>query len=176
LIPIIVSGASLPAGNVLPTSINALPSRQAIQIHDKSDINAILLLLEEHLGFQHLDKELDFPTPVDKSPKLSDVDLMNALSRLPGWIIEERESERGAGKIAVELVHTFKSSASRYVSKISHHPFWENQYKDLRVRITTWDVKMRITAKDIRLAEYLQWLYREYTRGDGAGDFNRPPE
>lgn len=189
LIPVLVSGAPVPGTNALPPSISALPSRQALRVNDKRDIEAVIAHMETRLGFRRLRTELDFPTPVDRSPALSEKEIAEALSHLPGWEVEQRDSQRGRDGVAVELVYTFKfegfedaihfmATAARYISRTDHHPFWENQYKDLRVRITTWDVGLRITSKDVRLAEYMQWLYREYSPGErpsGPGHTEKSP-
>ena len=181
IIPVLVSGAQNPTPAQLPESIRNLSSLQSLRISDKRDVEVVVNHLAERLGFKRLKTELDFPTPVDRSPELSETELAEALARLPGWEIESRDSQRGHDGTAVELVTTLKfnnfedaihfmATASRYISRTDHHPFWENQYKDVRIRISTWDIGLRVSAKDIRLAEYLQWLYREYTPGERVGD------
>jgi pterin-4a-carbinolamine dehydratase len=178
ILPVLVSGMRMPAAAALPPSIQQLCSRQALQVTDRSDLPAIIAGLEHH-GFvkSSTHTELDFPTPVDRSPRMAETDLHDALQRLPGWRVESRDSGRGLDHKAEELVTTLKfksfedavhfiATASRYVSALDHHPFWENQYKDVRIRLTTWDIGMRITSKDVRLAEYLQWLHREYEPGE----------
>lgn len=184
IVPVIVGGASIPAEGALPESIRSLHFRQAIRVNDKRDIAAVITHLEERCGFRRLKTELDFPTPVDRSSQLTEKELAEALTHLPGWMVLQRESERGTEGMAFELVYTFKfnsfedaihfmASAARYISRTDHHPNWEHQYKDLRVRLTTWDVGLRITSKDVRLADYLQWLYREYAVGESPWDGSR---
>jgi pterin-4a-carbinolamine dehydratase len=140
-------------------------------------MDIIVTEFADRFGFCRIDAELDFPTPVDQAPQLSDSEIAEALKRLPGWEIETRESQRGKDGIAIELVTTLKfrnfedvihymATAARYISRTEHHPFWENQYKDLRIRICTWDIGLRIAAKDIKLADYLLWLYRDYMPGE----------
>jgi pterin-4a-carbinolamine dehydratase len=173
LLPVLVGGAQPLNSQSLPASISALATVQGRGITDKRDIDFLITHLVERYGFERLKAELDFPTPVDRSPELPGKDVQDALQRLPGWRLEERDSERGKDGIAIELVSTLKfrtfedvihfmATAARYVSTTDHHPFWENQYKDLRIRISTWDIGLRISSKDIRLAEYLQRLYRDY--------------
>lgn len=180
LIPLIVSGASIPAAHQLPPSINELPARQALRVADKRDVDRIVEQLER-LGFKRIKTELDFPTPVDQSPELTETEIDEALTHLPGWEVEQRDSPRAKEGIAVELVATLKfdrfedavhfmATAARYISRTDHHPFWENQYKDVRVRLSTWDIGLRISRKDVKLASYLQWLYREYTPGERPAD------
>jgi pterin-4a-carbinolamine dehydratase len=44
----------------------------------------------------------------------------------------------------------------------SNTPDWQNIWVSLRVWLTTWDIGHRPSFKDIRLAEYLEKLYRDY--------------
>lgn len=177
LLPLIVAGAPVPTSKGLPTSIRALTERQAFKIDDKRDIDILVTEFANKLGFRRIETELDFPTPVDRAPQLSDSEIAEALKRLPGWEIEKRDSQRGKDGIAIELVTTLKfrsfedaihymATAARYISRTDHHPFWENQYKDLRIRLSTWDIGLRVAAKDIKLADYLLWLYRDYMPGE----------
>jgi len=181
IIPVLVSGAQAPTPGQLPDSIKKLSSLQFLRISDKRDVDFVVNHLADRLAFKRVKTELDFPTPVDRSPALSESELNDVLARLTAWEIEQRDSQRGHDGTAVELVTTLKfnsfedaihfmTTASRYVSRTDHHPFWENQYKDVRIRISTWDIGLRVSAKDVRLAEYLQWLYREYTPGERVGD------
>jgi pterin-4a-carbinolamine dehydratase len=177
LISVLVSGAPPLRGESLPPTLVDLPNRQFIRLEDKADIRALVEILTEDFGFRAVNTELDYPTPVDRQPELPEAELAEALRRLQEWSRIERESSRGKRGIAVELERVYKfktfsdaihfmATTARYVRVTGHHPWWENQYKDVRVRLTTWDVGMRITWKDIRLAQYLDRQYREYVVSD----------
>jgi pterin-4a-carbinolamine dehydratase len=43
-----------------------------------------------------------------------------------------------------------------------HHPAWENIWRNVMVRLTTFDIGNQPSVSDIRLAEYLDELYRQY--------------
>ena len=43
-----------------------------------------------------------------------------------------------------------------------HHPRWENIWKTIRVYLTTWDIKHRISDRDIQLARYFDRAYAEF--------------
>jgi pterin-4a-carbinolamine dehydratase len=112
--------------------------------------------------------------PLLMTPALEDSDLQAALSELSAdWKVEERPDERGDRGVAVELVRAYRfasfddviqfmAEAARFISATDHHPAWENEYRTLRVRLSTWDAKGRISSKDVRLARYLDALFREY--------------
>jgi pterin-4a-carbinolamine dehydratase len=182
VISVLVSGAAMPRGEVLPPSMVELPNRQAVRVEDKADIRSLVELLTARFDFREVAADLDYPTPVDKPPALSDREIEEALRRLEEWSRIERDSDRGKDKIAVELVRVYKfntfsdavhfiTTTARYIRVTGHHPFWENQYKDVRVRLTTWDVGHRVTWKDVQLAEYLDRQYprirRVRPRGQG---------
>jgi hypothetical protein len=108
LLPVLVGGAQPLNSQSLPASISALATVQGRGITDKRDIDFLITHLVEHYGFERLKTELDFPTPVDRSPGLPEKDVQDALQRLPGWRLEERDSDRGKDGIAIELVSTLK--------------------------------------------------------------------
>jgi pterin-4a-carbinolamine dehydratase len=43
-----------------------------------------------------------------------------------------------------------------------HHPDWENIWINVLVWLTTWDIGHRPSYKDVRLAEHLDAVYRDY--------------
>jgi pterin-4a-carbinolamine dehydratase len=181
LIPVLVSGAEMPHARSLPPSLARLPEQQCFRLNEKADIPRLADHLAESMGFTRLNAPLDYPTPVDRSPALTDAELDAALARLGEWTIDTLDNPRGKDGVSVELVRIFKfrsfedavhfmATAARHITAADHHPFWENQYKDLRVRLTTWDVRHRITAKDVRLAEYLERLFRDYLSWEAPAD------
>lgn len=173
ILPLLVSGASMPSARDLPPAISQLENRQYIRITDRRDVDRVVDDLSSRFGFSRIRAELDYPTPVDRSPALPREELDAKLRELNEWRRVERPVTRGKAGTSEELLRIFKfqsfedamhfmSTAARFVSQTGHHPFWENQYKDLRVSLTSWDVGHRITYKDVRLAEYLERLYRDY--------------
>lgn len=179
IIPVFVSGARIPTAADLPESIAVLPRTQGTVVSEKADVQKVSKILVEKHGFRRRGTltEMTHPPAVDLGPPLNEADLTEAIRTLNRfgdvWHREERASEYGADGIAVELLRKymfanfedavhFINTASRYITSTAHHPFWQNQYQEIRVRLSTFDVKLRITAKDIRLAEYLDRLYRDY--------------
>jgi pterin-4a-carbinolamine dehydratase len=173
VIPILVSGAGIPEREALPNNIVGLVDRQFLRWTEKQDVQEIARQLVEYGRFERLDRELDYPTRVDRSPALSQAELDEALRELPGWLPAKRPSEHATQGISEELTKTFKfrnfgdvihfmATASRFIGMTDHHPNWENQYQDLRVRLTTWDIGHRISYKDVRLAKHLERLSIEY--------------
>lgn len=176
IVPVLVYGAKVPTAEDLPQSITRLPFTQGVTLSDKSDVDKVVRLLKERYGFRRQQTlvELPFPAAVDRVPPLSETDLKAAMDRLPpNWTLEERASEHADNGIGVELIRSylfasfedaihFMMTASRYITATAHHPFWENQYQTIRVRLSTWDAELKISHKDIRLAQYLDQLFRDY--------------
>lgn len=184
IISVLVSGASMPGGQALPSSLNELPNKQAVRLEDKTDIRELVRLLTDRFEFRPIAAKLDYPTPIDKQPELPREELDEALKRLPEWSRIDRDDADGKDGVSVELQRIYKfktfsdaihfiATTARFIRVTGHHPFWQNQYKDVLVRLTTWDVGHRITWKDVRLASYLDKQYREYVAFDRGG---RPTE
>ncbi len=53
-------------------------------------------------------------------------------------------------------------AASRYVHLTDHHPDWQNLWVSVKVWLSTWDIGHKPSFKDVRLAKYLENLYRDY--------------
>jgi pterin-4a-carbinolamine dehydratase len=110
---------------------------------------------------------------IDTSKELTETELKEALNTLPGWEVSNRIVSADPDHHTVELYKAFKlrlfedaihfmSTAARFASTTNHHPDWQNLWVTVRVWLTTWDIGHRPTFKDIRLAEYLEKLYREH--------------
>jgi pterin-4a-carbinolamine dehydratase len=125
------------------------------------------------------------PTPVDQQPELPFDELSSALKRIPEWSKVEHDDADGKEGISVALQRIYKfktfsgpihfmATTARFIRVTGHYPFWENQYKDVFVRLSTWDVGHRITWKDVRLAVYLDGQYHEYAAFDRGGAPQEP--
>ena len=99
-------------------------------------------------------------------------ELHTALEKLPAWDIVET-APPDSQPIHQELHRLFEFSsfpdamhfmltASRFIHVTDHHPSWRNTYAKLEVWITTGELKQRLSAKDIALAEYLEGLFSTY--------------
>lgn len=94
--------------------------------------------------------------------KLSDDELADALSTLPGWRLEPTES--GASALARDLVFTdfsaafgFMTRAALLAERLDHHPDWRNVWNRLEIRLWTHD-RGGITALDVALARAMEQL------------------
>jgi pterin-4a-carbinolamine dehydratase len=180
LLPILVSGATLPGAQALPDCLRPLLDSQAYELNDKywaRDTSYFIKRIEE-LGVRRASSDstspdVPYPVPIDKSKELTEAELKEALISLPGWEVSNRIRPADPDHQTVELYKAFKfrsfedaihfmNTAARFISTTSHHPDWQNLWVSVRVWLTTWDIGHRLTFKDIRLAEYIEKLYREY--------------
>jgi pterin-4a-carbinolamine dehydratase len=106
------------------------------------------------------------PTPLDPH------ELQTALENLPDWdIVETPPPDSQHTRQELHRLFEFSSfpdamhfmlTASRFIHVTDHHPSWRNTYAKVEVWITTGELKQRLSAKDITLADYLETLFRKY--------------
>ena len=174
IMPVRVSEGRLPQEDGLPQSIRPLLRHNDLELRDRERETDVLPLFDrlEALGLERKAAKIRYPAPGPKAPPLTDLELKKALDRLPAWELDDSRvgPER---KKKLELMRTyefasfedaihFMSASSRYIAELDHHPDWENVWKTITVWLTTWDIGHQPSNYDIRLAEYLDHLYREY--------------
>lgn len=180
VLPVLVSGGTQPTAQALPESLQKLADIQAYDLSEKfweRDVQFLIKRLQD-LGIpaDSLDStraDVPFPVAIDTSKELTDIELKDALTSLPGWKVVQRTHPSKPDRQTVELYRAFKfksfedaihfmSTAARFVTNAGHHPDWENLWVSVQVWLTTWDIGHRPSFKDVRLAEYLERLYRDY--------------
>jgi pterin-4a-carbinolamine dehydratase len=176
LFPILVSGAVLPTLKAFPECLRPLLEVQVYELKDEywdRDTNELVKRVA-NLGLPTaVAQDIVYPAPIDRSKELTNSEQEEALTRIPDWRIVSRRGVHKGVDSSIELYRafTFKSfedaihfmaTASRYIGTTNHHPDWQNLWVSVRVWLTTWDIGHRVTFKDVRLAEYLEKLYRDY--------------
>jgi 4a-hydroxytetrahydrobiopterin dehydratase len=56
----------------------------------------------------------------------------------------------------------FMTEVAFYAEKQNHHPNWSNVYNIVNIDLTTHDIGNAITAKDRKLAETIDVIYKKY--------------
>jgi len=85
---------------------------------------------------------------------------------LPLWSIEFSDDEERLHHTRIELTSSFEfknfSEAMRFIKTVAkhaedeqHHPRWMNAWGTVKVWLTPWDVKHRVTVLDTQFAKYL---------------------
>lgn len=90
-----------------------------------------------------------------KEPILTDTQIAEALSRLPGWSVT-------AGKLHREykfsdFIHAFSfmTAAALEAERMNHHPEWSNVWNRVSIDLSTHD-SGGVTAKDVALAVFME--------------------
>ena len=91
--------------------------------------------------------------------KLSDAEVQEGLSGLPGWTVEDGKLHREFKFQNFVEAFGFMASAALEAESMNHHPEWYNIYNTVRVDLTTHDAG-GISAKDLELAERMTALAR----------------
>ncbi|MEM1290340.1 MAG: 4a-hydroxytetrahydrobiopterin dehydratase [Cyanobacteria bacterium P01_H01_bin.162] len=189
-IPLLVSDAKLPDVKALPESLVPLLSNQSLKLRTeywREDVNALINTIEKK-GFQQaINSEIsnvDYPTPgCQPATPLSEQELDEELLELSQW---RRVNRKLKGGISTELMRkyefeTFEAAmhfmlvASRRISRVNHHPTWQNLWRTVTVWLTTWDNGAKPSYYDIEMAKYLDGLYFDYAPRDSKTTLNIDP-
>jgi len=95
---------------------------------------------------------------------------------LPAWRVETSQvldDPRVPQGTKIELVRAFRfrsfldaiafmGKAAPSIDAMDHHPRWENVWRTLIVRVTTWDIGHQLSDRDSVLARYFERLYKDF--------------
>ena len=107
------------------------------------------------------------------SKEFSEVELAGELKSLPEWEVSVSELPGKESLKRAELKRTYKfasfedaidfmKTAAGHISKVNHHPRWENNWRTITVWLSTWDAGFKPTQLDLELAHYLDNLHQNY--------------
>lgn len=183
LIPVLVRQAKMPPPEVLPLSIRAVSSLQALEIRSSywdHDVKLLIQQLDQSPESREVEEDAGryspYPSPpaVEFATKISEEMLANALAGpLRSWKLQSSELPEDRTRQRIELFreYTFKSfhDAIAFMHMVApgcdianHHPRWENIWRTLRVYLTTWNIGHNVSDRDIQLAKYFDSAYRSF--------------
>jgi pterin-4a-carbinolamine dehydratase len=180
VIPVLVRDAGMPPASVLPETLKALPDRHHISLRrDYWDHDVKLLLAQIPARVKKTDADntdlSPYPRNSPEGPEpIADDKLKRILEgELQGWKRVVSPLPDNPEEVRVELFRTFKFrtfvDAIQFMSLVApgcdiamHHPRWENVWKTLRVYLTTWDIGLRVSDRDLQLARYFDRAYAEF--------------
>ncbi|HEY6138538.1 MAG TPA: 4a-hydroxytetrahydrobiopterin dehydratase [Thermoanaerobaculia bacterium] len=183
VVPIAINHTkNLPSRADLPRELRALRNKQATVLRLAAewgrDVRELSDILAEN-GFTRNELE-DQPTPSRYIRRhfrpLTERQLAAAIEEeIPEW---EQWGESPAlefPRIRQELRRTFDfvsfAAAMKFMSKVAplfdkrkppHHPRWGNDWKKVRIRLTTWDVRNKITRLDVDTARMIDSEYETF--------------
>jgi len=187
VVPVLLEGASLPPREAQAVDVGLQPllGLQARQLHNDNwavDLESLLSRVAAlgNLPRQTLpgDQRHANGAPARPYPKqtkwstMADEDVRRKLAPLGSWQLQWSEHPWGAGGLAQEIAKTydfpsfvgaveFMRAAALEIEtwRPPHHPRWENQWKVVTARFSTWDVDCRVTELDIAAARKLDQLF-----------------
>jgi len=178
VIPVLVGG-KLPKEEALPESLQMLLNMQAMSISAltwQNDTSALIDLLES-FDFKRSGTNIRFPDPkgiIETFPlAMDDSELEEALKNLDGWKVSYAPIPGKAPKQMQEISKKFEfvsfedalkymAKTQPYISKVGHHPRWENLWKTLVIHMSTWDIGYKVSKYDIELAHYFNEEYKNF--------------
>jgi pterin-4a-carbinolamine dehydratase len=176
LVPFLI-GCKMPVEEALPESLKAMAATQALSLSAanwRNDMAKLFDLMKSN-GFLVNQAALPMPVPVKDMlfPGPLTINQVNEeLKDFSGWKIVDyfsRDIIPQAG-VAIEKTFEFESFkkaiefinfTAKHISKVKHHPEWENIWRSVRVRLSTWDIGHKITSLDISLAKFMEAAYSE---------------
>ena len=57
---------------------------------------------------------------------------------------------------------SFMTAAALEAEKMDHHPYWGNVYNKVWINLSTHSAGNKITAKDTKLAEVIDTIFKRY--------------
>lgn len=182
LLPVILGKETrIPRASALPEDLRELPFQQVVRL--SLDLpewpNEIRKLSEElrRLGLtDHTVRRIDTPMPdpaVSRHKKLTDAELVAALEQNPGWEVWEDAPPGEFPEVRQELRRTFKFPTFRTAidfmaflaprfDEWTHHPIWTNEWTNVQIRLTTFDVGNRVTSLDVDTAAKIDAAHAEF--------------
>ena len=94
---------------------------------------------------------------IAKPVKLSRAKITLAVSKLPGWKVEDGKLHRDYVFGDFVAAFAFMSGAALVAQAMDHHPEWFNVWNKVRIDLATHDAG-GITARDVRLAHAMEKL------------------
>jgi len=94
---------------------------------------------------------------IAKPVKLSKAKIALAVSKLPGWKVEDGKLHRDYVFGDFVGAFAFMSGAALVAQAMDHHPEWFNVWNKVRIDLATHDAG-GITARDVKLAQAMEKL------------------
>jgi 4a-hydroxytetrahydrobiopterin dehydratase len=89
--------------------------------------------------------------------KLTDTEIQSALSKLPGWALDNGKLHREYKFGDFVAAFGFMTGAALIAQGMDHHPEWFNVYSTVRIDLATHDAG-GITTLDVKLAHAMEDL------------------
>ena len=180
LLPVLISGAKMPAREYLDAELQAICDCQALELPNSMS----------SLDFVHIKHRLvkakiytTMPPPVvtpigEVPPDPLSVDQEQAFIAKHGlWQAIERDKPGSIGESMRELHRVFEftsyENAWKYMNLVdekgirpfNHHPRWQNTYNRVEVWLCTFNIGHKPSKRDLRLATIMESIWDDFAMG-----------
>lgn len=90
--------------------------------------------------------------------KLSESELEQALTELPGWKVKDGKLRKQFKFGSFAEAIGWMVSVALFADKQDHHPEWSNVYNKVQVNLVTHDLDNAISNLDVELARQMEML------------------
>ncbi len=179
ILPVLLD-ATMPPPEALPADIRLLSDCQCTTLRRDNwfgDVTGFARSLEQQ-GIAPArtgpGRNLPYPNPkIAKLPGLTEQELARALKTLDRWEptrdfvvseypLERQELRRVLSFPSFPAAIAFMQEAADLCDRIPHHPRWSNEWKQVTIRLTTWDAGNKITTLDVKTAKALDLLVNDF--------------
>jgi pterin-4a-carbinolamine dehydratase len=181
VLPVLVGKANSPESGQLPESIRRLVDIQAVRLSPENwhrDVATLSATLVDVVGLDHSQAQIRWPkpNPIKRLAPAATQEILQELRAegiLKNWRVELEHDYAGDGTFAEQLVlrvrfKTFKE-AIRFMSDFAfecdqqnHHPIWENVFRNLTIKLRTFDAGHRVSFHDLEMADKINKALQDY--------------
>lgn len=94
-----------------------------------------------------------------KASVVSEAELAEALTHLPGWAVQEGKLYKQFKFKSFAQALGWMVAAGVEAEKLNHHPEWSNVYNRVTVHLATHDLGNAISHLDLALAHKMEALF-----------------
>ena len=88
--------------------------------------------------------------------KLSDEEIAEALTSLPGWTVQDGKLHKQYKFSSFAQALGWMVTVGIEADKMDHHPEWSNVYSRVTVFLVTHDMGNAISTWDVQLAQHME--------------------
>ncbi|MGR7025559.1 4a-hydroxytetrahydrobiopterin dehydratase [Geodermatophilus sp. URMC 62] len=182
IVPVYVRGSKPFPADKVPDTITGFASIQGLELRRDywdHDIKLLLSLLKSLQGSGASSSPSAainiYPKPPPEVPDPLSQDrietALNGSLRQWVWVASKPQELSGIPREELYRAYQFKSfrDAISFMSEVApgcdmaiHHPRWENVFRTVFVYLSTWDIKHKVSDRDVQLAKYFDRAYRDF--------------
>ena len=186
IIPITVGDANpLISVSAVPDAIERFAGLRSIPLRTDSggdDLDKLAIELVRLGITKRAPEDFRLPTPDERKRRINsftDEELSRHLATLESWHRVQFKPPKADVETGTAIVRNFEfasfrdamhfmATAERFVNQLDHHPMWQNAWRTVTVRLTTFDIGFKPSIYDLTVARYLNGLFVQYQPGNAT--------